>query len=36
MDIVDAIAAVDTGSVAGHQDVPLEPVTIVEVRRDED
>ncbi len=36
MDIVDAIAAVDTGSVAGHQDVPLEPVTIVEIRRDED
>lgn len=36
MDIVDAIAAVDTGSVAGHQDVPLEPVTIVEVRWDED
>ena len=36
MDIVDAIAAVDTGLVAGHQDVPLEPVTIVEVRRDED
>lgn len=36
MDIVDAIAAVDTGTVAGHQDVPLEPVTIVEVRRDED
>ncbi len=36
MDIVDAIAAVETGAVAGHQDVPLEPVTIVEVRRDED
>lgn len=36
MDIVDAIAAVDTGSVAGHQDVPLEAVTIVEVRWDED
>ena len=36
MDIVDAIAAVDTGSVAGHQDVPLEPVTIVEVRWDDD
>ena len=36
MDIVDAIAAVDTGSVAGHQDVPLEPVTIVEVRWNDD
>ena len=35
MDIVDTIAAVDTGSVAGHQDVPLQPVTIVEVRWDE-
>ena len=34
MDIVDAIAAVDTGSVSGHQDVPLEPVTILEVRQD--
>ncbi len=35
MDIVDTIAAVDTGSVARQQDVPLEPVTIVEVRWDE-
>ena len=34
MDIVDAIAKVDTGSVAGQQDVPLEPVTIVEVRQE--
>lgn len=34
MDVVDAIAKVDTGSVAGHQDVPLEPVTIVEVRQE--
>jgi peptidyl-prolyl cis-trans isomerase A (cyclophilin A) len=34
MDVVDAIARVDTGSVAGHQDVPLEHVTIVEVRQD--
>jgi cyclophilin family peptidyl-prolyl cis-trans isomerase len=32
MDIVDVIAAVGTGSVGGHQDVPLEPVTIEEVR----
>ena len=32
MDVVDAIAAVPTGSRAGHQDVPLEPVTIVDVR----
>lgn len=34
MDIVDTIAAVDTGTVAGHQDAPLEPVTIVDVRQD--
>jgi peptidyl-prolyl cis-trans isomerase A (cyclophilin A)/peptidyl-prolyl cis-trans isomerase B (cyclophilin B) len=34
MDIVDAIAKVDTGNVSGHQDVPLEPVTIVEVRQE--
>jgi len=34
MDIVDAIAKVDTGSVSGQQDVPLEPVTIVEVRQE--
>ncbi len=34
MDVVDAITKVDTGNVAGHQDVPLEPVTIVEVRQD--
>ena len=31
MDVVDAIAAVPTGSRAGHQDVPLEPVTIQDV-----
>ena len=31
MDIVEAIAAVPTGNRAGHQDVPLEAVTIVEV-----
>ncbi len=34
MDVVDAIAKVDTGNVAGIQDVPLEPVTIVEVRQE--
>ncbi|MEO0996125.1 MAG: peptidylprolyl isomerase [Pseudomonadota bacterium] len=28
MDVVDAIAATKTGTVAGHQDVPLEPVSI--------
>jgi cyclophilin family peptidyl-prolyl cis-trans isomerase len=32
MDVVDAIAAVPTGSRGGHQDVPLEPVIIEEVR----
>ena len=31
MDVVDKIAAVDTGNVGGHQDVPLETVEIVEV-----
>ena len=31
MDIVDAIGAVPTGSRSGHQDVPLEAVTITEV-----
>jgi cyclophilin family peptidyl-prolyl cis-trans isomerase len=32
MDVVDAIAAVKTGSRRGHRDVPLEPVTILSVR----
>ena len=32
MDVVDKIAAVPTGSSGGHQDVPTEPVTIIEVR----
>ena len=32
MDVVDAIAGVPTGNMGGHQDVPLEPVTITEVR----
>jgi len=32
MDVVDAIAAVPTGNQGGHQDVPVEPVTIVDVR----
>lgn len=36
MEVVDAIARVNTGSVAGHQDVPLEHVTILEVRQDQD
>ncbi len=31
MDVVDKIAAVDTGNVRGHQDVPLQTVEIVEV-----
>lgn len=35
MDVVDAIAAVPTGTTGGHQDVPQEPVTIVEVTVDE-
>lgn len=35
MNVVDAIARVATGSVRGHQDVPLDAVTIMEVRIDE-
>ena len=35
MDVVDAIAAVPTGNRGGHQDVPLEAVTITEVRLDD-
>lgn len=31
MDVVDAIAAVETGNRAGHSDVPVETVTIIEV-----
>ena len=35
MDVVDAIAAVPTGSRGGHQDVPLDTVTILEVTSDD-
>jgi len=35
MDVVDAIAGVDTGNRGGHQDVPVEAVTITEVTIDE-
>ncbi len=31
MDVVDVIASVATGNVGGHQDVPLDTVTITEV-----
>ena len=34
MDVVDAIAAVPTGNTGGHQDVPVEPVEIIEVTID--
>lgn len=34
MDVVDAIAAVETGKQGGQQDVPLQPVTISDVRAD--
>ncbi len=34
MDVVDKIAGVPTGNSGGHQDVPDEPVTIIEVRAD--
>jgi cyclophilin family peptidyl-prolyl cis-trans isomerase len=33
MEVVDAIAAVKTGSKAGHQDVPTEAITIESVKR---
>src|SRR5512139_4190026 len=33
MDVVDKIAAVKTGSKAGHQDVPLEPVEVKSAKR---
>ena len=33
MDVVDAIAGVDTGNNGGHQDVPLEAITITGVSR---
>ncbi len=32
MDVVDRIAAVATGSQGAHQDVPMDPITIQEVR----
>ncbi len=32
MEVVDKIAAVETGIRGGHQDVPVKPVTIIEVR----
>lgn len=35
MDVVDAIAAVQTGNQGGHSDVPVEAVTILEVTIDE-
>lgn len=34
MEVVDAIAKVATGSQSGQQDVPLDPVTITEVRQE--
>ena len=34
MDVVDAIAAVQTGNSGGHQDVPVETVTILAVTVD--
>jgi len=36
MDVVDKIAGVATGNKGGHQDVPLEPVTILEIRSSSD
>jgi peptidyl-prolyl cis-trans isomerase A (cyclophilin A) len=34
MDVVDAIAGVPTSNTGGHQDVPVEPVKIIEVTID--
>jgi peptidyl-prolyl cis-trans isomerase A (cyclophilin A)/peptidyl-prolyl cis-trans isomerase B (cyclophilin B) len=36
MEVIDAIAAVKTGSKAGHQDVPIEAITIESVTEIED
>lgn len=33
LDVVDAIAAVETGTRGGHQDVPLQPVVVQRARR---
>ena len=33
MDVIDAIARVETGSSGGHQDVPVEPVVVQAARR---
>ena len=33
MEVIDAIAKAKTGSKAGHQDVPLEPITVEAVTR---
>ena len=33
MDIVDDMAAVKTGNKGGHQDVPLETITITGVKK---
>ena len=35
MDVVDAIAGVATGNQGGHQDVPVDPVTIVSASIDD-
>ena len=35
MDVVDKIAAVPTGNRGGHQDVPVDAVTIIEVTSDD-
>lgn len=36
MDVVDAMAEVPTGRVAGHRDVPLEPIVIRKAERGDD
>lgn len=35
MDVVDAIAGVETGNQAGHADVPVEAISIISVRIDD-
>ena len=33
MTVVDYIVTAPTGNVGGHQNVPLQPVTIIEIKR---
>ena len=33
MDVIDKIAATKTGNKGGHQDVPVEPITVISAKR---